>query len=60
VATAGQRRGEHIPMVTDTDAIIGYGVFSLWSMPRLYNDYQLDKPVSWRSESAASSIELHC
>jgi hypothetical protein len=44
-ASARQQIGKHVSVATDTDATTDT-VFSVQSMPRLYNEDQLDKPVT--------------
>jgi hypothetical protein len=40
---ARQRRGKLVIAATDTDATVVDAVFSMWSVPRLYSEDQLDK-----------------
>jgi hypothetical protein len=51
-ATARQRHGKHVSTTTDTDATIEDTVFSKRSVPRLYNEDQLDKPVRAASQQS--------
>jgi hypothetical protein len=43
---ARQRHGKHVSAATDIGATIEDAVFSMRSVPRLYNEDQLDKPKS--------------
>lgn len=60
VAIASQRHGKHVPVATDIDTIVEDMVFSMWPVPMLYNEDQLDKPASWRLELVVRSLERHC
>jgi hypothetical protein len=51
---------KHISAATDTGTTIEDMVFSMRSVPLLYDEEQLHKPISWRLELAVSSLELHC
>jgi hypothetical protein len=53
-AIARQWHSKHISVATDTDTTIEDTVFSMRSMPRLYNEDELGKPVSRISEMAVS------
>jgi hypothetical protein len=48
-AIARQRRGKHVSAATDADATTEDGVFSMQSVPMLYNEDQLEKPESRQS-----------
>jgi hypothetical protein len=56
-AIAGQWCDKQVSVATDTDATIEDAVFFMWSVPRLHNEDQLDKPVGGRSWWLAV---LHC
>jgi hypothetical protein len=49
VAMARQRHGEHVSAAIYTDSTLENAVFSMRSAPKLYNEDQLDKPVSRQS-----------
>jgi hypothetical protein len=49
VAMARQRHGEHVSAAIYTDSTLEDAVFSMRSAPKLYNEDQLDKPVSRQS-----------
>jgi hypothetical protein len=58
---ARQWHSKHVSAATDTDATTEVAVFSMLSMLSLYNEDQLDKPVSWTSESVVNGqFLLHC
>jgi hypothetical protein len=46
-AIARQQYGKHVSVATDTDAAIEDALSSVQPVLRLYNEEQLDKPVSW-------------
>jgi hypothetical protein len=54
VAIAMQWCGKHISVATDTDATIEDAVLCMQPMLRLYNDDQMDKPVSRQSVEGQS------
>jgi hypothetical protein len=58
---ARQRLGKHISAANNQQAKIQElleAMFSVWSAPKLYSEYQLEELVSWRLQSAVSIREL--
>jgi hypothetical protein len=55
---ARQRPGKHMSAATNKHATteeLWRAVFSVWSVPRLYNEDKREKLLSWTSKSAFNS-----